>query len=104
VVVVVADGDGEDLLGLVLLDDEAVEVVADLARLEVEGADAAERFDGFVVGLWRRFGRSAGVGWGGGWAAIIWRTEAWTCGSLRSSWTLRSSSSRGFFGPSLLMG
>ncbi len=53
VVVVVADGDGEDLLRLVLLDDEAVEVIADFAWPEVEGAHTAQGFGGLVL-VWRR--------------------------------------------------
>ena len=69
VVVVVADGDGEDLLGVVLFDDEAVEVVADFAGPEVEGADAAEDFGVGVVGRRGGFGGAAagrGLRWGMG--------------------------------------
>src|SRR5690606_31896897 len=44
VVVVVAESDGEDALGLGLLYDIAVELVADFARAEVEGADPAQDF------------------------------------------------------------
>ena len=39
VVVVVADGDGERLLGLVLLDDETVEVRLDLLGKQIEIVD-----------------------------------------------------------------
>jgi hypothetical protein len=48
-VVVVADGDGEDFLGFLLLDDVAVEVVADLPWLEMKVADAAHRLRRFGV-------------------------------------------------------
>ena len=42
VVVVVADGDGEDLFCLILADDKAIEVVADLFGLEPKVADLLE--------------------------------------------------------------
>ena len=57
VVEMVADGDGEDFFGVVLFDDEAIEVVADFAGFKVEGADFIEgALGGFVIF----------VGWGGG--------------------------------------
>ena len=53
VVVMVADGDGEHLLRLVLADDEPVEVRLDVARLVVEMEDVGRRR--------RRRGGSSGV-------------------------------------------
>ena len=66
VVVVVADGNGEHFFGLGLLDDKAVEVIANLARLEVELADAPQGglvlLVVFAACLGRRRGRARGRG------------------------------------------
>ena len=53
VVVVIADRDGEDLLGFVLLDHETIEMRLDVAREKIENELAAARFGGllFVAGL-----------------------------------------------------
>ena len=56
-VVVVAHRDGEDLLGFVLLDDEAVEVRFDFARRQMEIED-------FPAGCSRVLGRTGGLGFG----------------------------------------
>jgi len=48
-----------NLLSLSLLDDEAVEVIADLARLEIELADAAQR-GGHALHLTRQRSRRGG--------------------------------------------
>ena len=46
----VADGDGEDLLGVILPDDESVQVVTNIFGLEVELADLLQgRFLSFGV-------------------------------------------------------
>ncbi len=47
VVIMIADRDGQDLLGLVLLDDEAVEMLLHLTRVEIE-------FERALLDWWRR--------------------------------------------------
>ncbi|MBA3831928.1 MAG: hypothetical protein H0X34_08545 [Chthoniobacterales bacterium] len=49
VVVVVADGDRQNLLRFVLLDDEAVEVGLDMARKKVEGEAVVVRLGGLFI-------------------------------------------------------
>ena len=48
-VVVIADGDGEDLLGFVLLDHETIEMGLDVAREKIENELAAARFGGLLL-------------------------------------------------------
>jgi hypothetical protein len=68
--VVVAQGHAEDFLGLLLFDDEPVQVGLDLARLLVEGKILAGRR--LIGGL----GRAGQVGLAGAALARCWRINS----------------------------